>query len=28
MKPTEMGTVIVAMFNDTCGNYIQLVEEK
>ncbi|MEL6866813.1 MAG: VOC family protein [Bacteroidota bacterium] len=28
MKPTEMGTVIVAVFNDTCGNNIQLVEEK
>ena len=28
MNPTEMGTVVVAVFNDTCGNYIQLVEEK
>jgi len=28
MKPTEMGAVIVAIFNDTCGNNIQLVEEK
>lgn len=28
MNPTEMGTVIVTVFNDTCGNYIQLVEEK
>ena len=27
MKPTEMGTVKVAVFNDTCGNYIQLVEK-
>ncbi len=27
MKPTEMGTVKVAVLNDTCGNYIQLVEE-
>ncbi|MAZ72485.1 MAG: glyoxalase [Flavobacteriaceae bacterium] len=27
MKPTEMGTVKVAVFDDTCGNYIQLVEE-
>lgn len=26
MKPTEMGTVKVAIFNDTCGNNIQLVE--
>ena len=28
MDPTEMGTVIVAVFNDTCGNNIQLVQEK
>ena len=27
MKPTEMGTVKVAVFDDTCGNNIQLVEE-
>jgi catechol 2,3-dioxygenase-like lactoylglutathione lyase family enzyme len=27
MKPTEMGTVKAAVFNDTCGNNIQLVEE-
>ncbi|WP_366938707.1 VOC family protein [uncultured Eudoraea sp.] len=27
MKPTEMGTVKVTVFNDTCGNNIQLVEE-
>lgn len=27
VKPTEMGPVKVAVFNDTCGNYIQLVEE-
>ena len=27
MKPTEIGTVKVAVLNDTCGNYIQLVEE-
>ncbi len=26
MKPTEMGTVKVAVFNDTCGNNMQLVE--
>ena len=26
LKPTEMGTVKVAVFNDTCGNNIQLVE--
>jgi len=28
MNPTEMGMVKVAVFNDTCGNNIQLVEEK
>ena len=27
VKPTEMGTVKVAVFNDTCGNNIQIVEE-
>lgn len=27
MKPTAMGTVKVAVFNDTCGNNIQLIEE-
>lgn len=27
MNPTAMGTVKVAVFNDTCGNNIQLVEE-
>jgi catechol 2,3-dioxygenase-like lactoylglutathione lyase family enzyme len=26
VKPTDMGTVKVAVFNDTCGNNIQLVE--
>lgn len=26
IKPTEMGTVKVAVFNDTCGNNIQIVE--
>ena len=26
MKPTEMGTAKIAVFNDTCGNNIQLVE--
>jgi catechol 2,3-dioxygenase-like lactoylglutathione lyase family enzyme len=25
VKPTEMGTVKIAVFNDTCGNNIQLV---
>ncbi|MEO1435045.1 MAG: VOC family protein [Bacteroidota bacterium] len=28
VPPTEMGTVIFAVFDDTCGNFIQLVEEK
>jgi catechol 2,3-dioxygenase-like lactoylglutathione lyase family enzyme len=28
MKPTDMGTVIAAVFNDTCGNHIQLIQEK
>jgi hypothetical protein len=27
LKPAEMGTVKVAVLNDTCGNNIQLVEE-
>jgi catechol 2,3-dioxygenase-like lactoylglutathione lyase family enzyme len=27
MGPTEMGTVKAAVFNDTCGNNIQLIEE-
>lgn len=27
MTPTEMGTVKIAIFDDTCGNKIQLVEE-
>lgn len=26
MKPTEMGTVKIAVLNDTCGNNIQLIE--
>src|SRR5690606_4119685 len=26
VEPTEMGTVNIAVFNDTCGNNIQLVE--
>jgi len=26
LKPTEMGIVKIAVFNDTCGNNIQLVE--
>ena len=26
MKPTDVGSAIIAIFNDTCGNYLQLVE--
>ncbi|MDO5969894.1 VOC family protein [Flavivirga aquimarina] len=26
VNPTEMGTVKIAVFNDTCGNKIQIVE--
>lgn len=26
MEPTEMGTSKVAMFDDTCGNYMMIVE--
>lgn len=26
VKPTEMGAVKIAIFNDTCGNNIQIVE--
>ena len=26
MKPTDVGTAKIAILNDTCGNYIQLVE--
>ncbi|WNJ17880.1 VOC family protein [Pontibacter sp. G13] len=28
VKPSEMGPVMVAIFHDTCGNLIQLIEEK
>ena len=28
VKPTDMGTVLFAVLNDTCGNFVQLVEEK
>ncbi len=28
VNPTDVGTVIIAVFDDTCGNNIQLVEEK
>ncbi|MYG07464.1 VOC family protein, partial [Candidatus Poribacteria bacterium] len=26
VEPTEIGTTIFAVFNDTCGNNIQIVE--
>lgn len=26
-KPTQMGPVTVAVFDDTCGNFIQLVQQ-
>jgi hypothetical protein len=26
--PTDIGTAVVAVFDDTCGNLIQLIEEK
>ena len=26
VKPTEMGTVKIAVFNDTCGNNIQILQ--
>jgi predicted enzyme related to lactoylglutathione lyase len=26
MEPTEMGGAMVAVFNDTCGNHVQIVE--
>lgn len=25
-EPTKMGTVIIAVFNDTCGNLIQMIQ--
>lgn len=28
MKPTDIGMAIIAILNDTCGNYIQLIEMK
>ncbi len=27
-EPTDLGTVIVAVLDDTCGNLIQLIEER
>jgi hypothetical protein len=26
--PTDIGAAVVAVFDDTCGNLIQLIEEK
>ena len=26
LKPTEIGSVKIAVFNDTCGNNIQIIE--
>ena len=28
MEPTEMGEVTIAVFDDTCGNLIQIVQKK
>ncbi|MEM9836798.1 MAG: VOC family protein [Bacteroidota bacterium] len=28
MEPKDVGMAVIAIFNDTCGNNIQLVEEK
>jgi hypothetical protein len=28
LPPTDVGTAVVAVFDDTCGNLIQLVAEK
>ncbi|WP_420752571.1 VOC family protein [Rhodococcus sp. O3] len=28
MPPTDIGTAVVAVFDDTCGNLIQIVAEK
>ncbi|MBT2686864.1 VOC family protein [Bacillus sp. ISL-47] len=28
MEPTEMGKVTIAVFDDTCGNLIQMIEQK
>lgn len=28
MKPKDIGMAIIAIINDTCGNYIQLIEMK
>lgn len=28
MEPTEMGAITIAVFDDTCGNLIQILEQK
>lgn len=28
MEPTKMGEVTIAVFDDTCGNLIQMIEQK
>lgn len=28
MEPTEMGDMTIAVFDDTCGNLIQIIEQK
>lgn len=28
MEPTEAGDVTIAVFDDTCGNFIQIIEQK
>lgn len=28
MEPTDVGSALIAIFNDTCGNHIQLVQLK
>ncbi|MCW2758166.1 MAG: glxB, partial [Nocardioidaceae bacterium] len=28
LPPTDVGTAVVAVFDDTCGNLIQLIAEK
>lgn len=27
MEPTEMGNVTIAVFDDTCGNFIQIIQK-
>lgn len=27
MKPTKMGNIIIAVFDDTCGNLIQIIQQ-